>query len=65
MGEPFMALTRKLVLALLLGMGTLSLAACEEQEGPAERAGESVDNATERAGEALENAGEKVQQQAH
>ena len=59
-----MALTRKLVLALLLGMGTLSLAACEEQEGPAERAGESVDNATERAGEALENAGEKVQREA-
>jgi hypothetical protein len=65
MGEPLMALTRKLVLALLMGLGTLSLAACEEQEGPAERAGESVDNATERAGEALENAGEKVQQQAH
>ena len=38
MGEPFMASTRKLVLALLLGLGTLGLAACED-EGPAEQAG--------------------------
>jgi hypothetical protein len=63
MGETFMAATRKLALALLLGLGTLSLAACED-EGPAERAGESVDNAAERAGEALEDAGEKVQREA-
>jgi preprotein translocase subunit SecG len=50
-------------IALLLGLGTLSLAACED-EGPAERAGESVDNAAERAGEALEDTGEKVQREA-
>lgn len=51
---------RKLTLAFLLAAGTLGLAACEE-EGPAERAGEAVDNAVQNAGEALERAGEKVQ----
>jgi hypothetical protein len=54
---------RKLALALALCLGTLGLAACE-QEGPAERAGEAVDDATENAGEAMENAGEKVQDEA-
>jgi hypothetical protein len=43
---------------LMLAMG--ALAACE-QEGPAERAGEAIDNATENTGEAIERAGEKIQ----
>jgi hypothetical protein len=55
--------TRKLALAAFLGLGTIGLAACED-EGPAEQAGESIDNAAERAGEALENAGENVQREA-
>lgn len=38
----------------------LAVAACEK-EGPAERAGKSVDNAVENAGQKIENAGEKVQ----
>ena len=49
---------------MLFGLGTLGLAACEEQEGPAERAGESIDNAVERAGEAIENSGERIQEKA-
>jgi hypothetical protein len=58
-----MAWTRKLVLALLLGLGTFGLAACEDNEGPAEEAGEAIDNAGERAGEALEDAGENIQRE--
>jgi hypothetical protein len=58
-----MAWTRKLALALCLGLGTLGLAACEDAEGPAEEAGEAIDNAGERAGEALEGAGEGVEQE--
>ena len=55
---------RKLALALCLGLGTFTLAACEDNEGPAERAGESIDNAAERAGEAIENSGERIQEEA-
>ena len=36
-----------------------------EQEGPAERAGEAVDEATENAGDAIEDAGESVQDAAN
>lgn len=52
-------------LALLLGLGTLGLVACDN-EGPAERAGEKLDNAAERVGDAInpkgpaEKAGEAV-----
>ena len=59
-----MAWTRKLALALFLGLGTLGLAACEDNEGPAEEAGKAIDDAGERAGEALEEAGEGVQEEA-
>lgn len=46
---------------------TLALfgAACEEREGPAERAGEAMDNAADEAGEALEDAGDKMEDAAH
>ena len=46
-------------LAAALAM-MLAVAACEK-EGPAERAGKSVDNAVENTGEKIEPAGEKVQ----
>jgi len=36
------------------------LAACE-QDGPAEQAGEKIDNAVESAGDKLEQAGDKIQ----
>jgi hypothetical protein len=51
------------MLALLLGLGTAGLAACDNADGPAEQAGEKVDNATQDAGQALENAGDKLQKQ--
>jgi hypothetical protein len=59
-----MSLTRICALALFCSLGPLTLAGCDDADGPAERAGESVDNAAERAGEALEEAGENVQREA-
>jgi hypothetical protein len=37
----------------------MTLAACEK-EGPAERAGKTLDNAVDDAGDAVEDAGDKV-----
>lgn len=56
---------RGLCLLLLLGLGTAGLAACDENDGPAERAGQSVDNAASNAGKAIENAGDKIQDKAN
>lgn len=47
-----------LLLALLLSM---SMAGCE-QEGPAEEAGEEIDQAIEKAGDELEEAGDKLEE---
>ena len=55
-----MGSTRLCMLALLLGLGSAGLAACDSSDGPAEQAGEKVDNATQKAGEAIENAGDKI-----
>jgi hyperosmotically inducible periplasmic protein len=43
-------------LLAFLGIGTLGC----EQKGPAEKAGEKVDEAAEQAGEKMEEAGEKA-----
>ena len=49
-------------LGAVLAMSALlvALSGCE-QKGPAEQAGEKMDNATEQAGEKMEKAGEAVQ----
>lgn len=46
-----------------LGMTALLLAlsACDQQKGPAEQAGEKIDNAAEQAGQQIEKAGDAVQ----
>ena len=49
-------LSRKAALALLAGLLTLGLAACEEEQGPAEEAGEEIDQAVEEAGDSIEEA---------
>lgn len=58
-------LLRTFALSLLVGMMALGLAACEE-EGPAEQAGESVDEAMDETGEnvdeAMDEAGESVEE---
>jgi len=40
---------------------SFAMAACQPHEGPAERAGKSIDNAAEKAGQKIENAGEKIE----
>lgn len=52
---------KKLFAMLIVGLFAGALVACEEQ-GPAEQAGEAVDNATEEAGEALEEAGDAAEE---
>ena len=47
--------------ALLISALLVALSGCEKQEGPMEKAGESIDNATESVGEHIENAGEAIQ----
>ncbi len=37
------------------------LSACQKQEGPAEKAGKSIDKTVEKAGQQIEKAGEKIQ----
>jgi predicted small secreted protein len=55
--KPVKTLGAALVISALL----VALSGCENQEGPMEKAGKSVDNATESVGEHVENAGEAIQ----
>lgn len=52
-------LLRRTALAALLLAAPLALTACDNK-GPAERAGEKIDDAAEKAGEKLEDAREKA-----
>jgi len=45
--------------ALVFGLLLVALSGCEK--GPAQKAGESVDDAVEKAGESLEKAGDSIQ----
>ncbi|HEX3033814.1 MAG TPA: hypothetical protein VHT73_01615 [Thermodesulfobacteriota bacterium] len=54
------SLFKKFMLALVVGTFLIGLGACPEQEGPAERTGEEVDETMEEGGEAMEEAGEEV-----
>jgi hypothetical protein len=47
--------------ALLTSALFVPLYGCERQEGPAERAGESLDNALDKTGEQVEKAGDRIQ----
>lgn len=55
----------KRILLFACFAGSLFLAVGCEQEGPAERAGEKVDESMERAGEKMEQAGENIQDSAN
>ena len=48
------------LLAILAGLILGGISGCE-REGPAERAGEAIDEAIEDAGEAIEDAGEAIE----
>ncbi|WP_412852788.1 hypothetical protein [Ectothiorhodospira shaposhnikovii] len=45
--------------ALVLGLLLAPLSGCDK--GPAQRAGENVDDAVEKAGDSLERAGDRIQ----
>jgi hypothetical protein len=57
---------RRAVFGAVLVLGMPLLAACDDAEGPAERAGEAIDNTarnvTKQTGEAMENLGNAIQQ---
>ncbi|WP_168017157.1 hypothetical protein [Halomonas salinarum] len=53
----------KFGIMLLVAMMAVAITGCEE-EGPAEQAGEEIDNAMEDTGEAIEDAGESVEEAA-
>lgn len=47
---------------VLSGVLLLALVGCERDEGPAEEAGEEIDQAIESAGEKMEEAGDKLRE---
>lgn len=51
----------KMTTVMLMFAGSLAVLAGCEQEGPAERAGENVDEGVERTGEGIDRAGENIQ----
>ena len=48
-----------IVAAIVLSFAVAGLAACEKK-GPAEKAGEKIDNAAKKVGEKMEEAGDKI-----
>ena len=49
------------ILALLAFLFTsLGIAGCDMSQGPAEKAGENIDNAVDDTGDAIEDAGDKI-----
>jgi hypothetical protein len=54
-----MKLNRGIAAAILLSFAMAGLSACEKK-GPAERAGQAVDDAAKKAGETVKEAGEKI-----
>jgi hypothetical protein len=50
----------RITLAALLAATALNVAACEQKEGPAERAGEKIDKAAETGANAVATAGSTV-----
>jgi hypothetical protein len=51
----------KAIVPILVSTLALVLAGCPQKEGPAERAGKSVDKAMDTAGQKIEKAGESIQ----
>lgn len=46
---------------LVIAAFLVALSGCQKQEGPAEKAGKSVDNAVDKVGQQVEKAGDKIQ----
>jgi predicted small secreted protein len=56
-----MKLGKGVMIAAVAGALSMVLAGCPQKEGPAERAGKSVDKAMDTAGQKIEKAGESIQ----
>ena len=54
---------KQFMTAVVMSALVLTLAACQKQEGPAEKAGKEIDQAGERAAEQLKDATDKLGQQ--
>lgn len=54
-------LVKSLGAVLLIGTLFATIPACQKEQGPAEKAGEAVDNAVSKAGQEVEKAGEEIQ----
>jgi hypothetical protein len=48
-------------MTLIIGAMAVALPGCQRSEGPAERAGKSLDNAAAKTGQQIEKAGDKIQ----
>lgn len=53
---------RAMLLGLMVAVGALTLVACEQQ-GPAEEAGENLDDAVEAAGDKMQDAADKIEEE--
>ena len=51
----------RIVTIFAAGLLLAGLVGCQKEEGPAERAGKTLDNAVQEAGKKIEQAGEKIQ----
>lgn len=58
-----MSIAKKLLFTLWAGLVVIGLVGCK-QDGPAERAGKTIDEAVEKTGEQIEKAGEKIKESA-
>ena len=54
---------KQLMAVVVMSALVLTLAACQKQEGPAEKAGKEIDQAGEKAAEQLKDATDKLGQQ--
>ena len=61
--DMFKKLGSLLTIAAALSIGGLTMTGCEEQ-GPAENAGEQIDDAQRNLGDAMEDAGQKAEEAA-
>ncbi len=54
-------MTRHLTLLSACFLALFTLAACEDQDGPAEEFGESMDESVEELGDSIEDAGDELE----
>ena len=59
-----LSMSQKLMVAIFITGSLFFIMGCD-QEGPAERAGEKVDESVQQAGENIQDAGDKIQDAAN